>query len=96
VNISNAAVFGLQKDLKLTGLQYNTCLVVFFIPYVIFEVPSNYLLKRLRPHVWLSICMFGFGVVTVLQGLTKNYAGLIATRFFLGLFEVSRSSTSAR
>jgi hypothetical protein len=31
--------------------------------------------------------MFGFGLVTLLQGLVKNYSGLLATRFFLGVFE---------
>jgi hypothetical protein len=35
----------------------------------------------------VSICMFGFGLVTVCQGLVQNYSGLLATRFFLGLTE---------
>lgn len=86
-NIANASVFGLQKDLKLTGTQYNTALTMFFIPYIVFEIPSNIILKRLKPHVWLSACMFLFGLVTICQGLVKNWSGLLATRFFLGLAE---------
>ncbi|EHY52404.1 High-affinity nicotinic acid transporter [Exophiala dermatitidis] len=86
-NVANAAIFGLQKDLGLTATQYSTALTIFFVPYVIFEIPSNIILKRLRPHVWLSICMFGFGLVTVCQGLVQGYGGIITTRFFLGLFE---------
>lgn len=86
-NIANAKIFKLDKDLGLTGNQYNTALTIFFVPYIIFEIPSNILLKRLRPHVWLSACMFLFGVVTVCQGLVQNYSGLLATRFFLGLAE---------
>lgn len=86
-NIANAAVFGLAKDIGLTGNEYNTALTIFFVPYVIFEIPSNIILKRLKPHVWLSFCMFMFGLVTICQGLVQNYSGLIATRFFLGLFE---------
>lgn len=35
----------------------------------------------------LGLNMFGFGIVTVLQGLVQNYGGLLATRFFLGVFE---------
>lgn len=31
--------------------------------------------------------MFGFGLVTLLQGFVQNYAGLLTTRFFLGVFE---------
>jgi hypothetical protein len=41
VNIANAAVYGLEKELHLTGDQYNIALVIFFVPYVIFEIPSN-------------------------------------------------------
>ncbi|TKA64773.1 hypothetical protein B0A49_09980 [Cryomyces minteri] len=52
-----------------------------------FEIPSNLLLKKLKPHIWLSACMFLFGLTTVCQGLVQNYSGLLATRFFLGLFE---------
>ncbi|KAF2155650.1 MFS general substrate transporter [Myriangium duriaei CBS 260.36] len=89
VNISNAQVYGLstKSQLNLTGDEYNTALVIFFVPYVIFEIPSNILLKKFKPHVWLSLCMFGFGLVTTLQGLVQNYSGLLAVRFFLGIFE---------
>ncbi|KAF2679748.1 putative allantoate permease [Lentithecium fluviatile CBS 122367] len=87
VNISNALTMGLQKDLHLTGNQPNVALAIFFIPYVVFEIPSNILLKRLTPRVWLSGCTVGFGVAMLAQGFVKNYAGLLTTRFVLGLAE---------
>jgi len=87
VNIANAKSFSLTNDLNLTGVQYNTALTIFFIPYIIFEIPSNIFLKRLRPIVWLSLCMFLFGLVSICQGLVTSYGGLLTTRFFLGLFE---------
>ena len=86
-NIANASIFGLQKDLGLNGTEYSTALTIFFIPYILFEIPSNILLKKLKPHVWLSGCMFVFGFVTICQGLVQGYGGLLATRFFLGLAE---------
>lgn len=53
VNISNAAVLGLKEDLDIVnGTKYNTALTIFFVPYIIFEIPSNVLLKRLKPHIW--------------------------------------------
>lgn len=61
--------------------------MVFFVPYVVFEIPSNMLLKRFSPHVWLSINMFLFGFTTMMQGVVRNYGGLVTCRFFLGLFE---------
>ncbi|KAL8939257.1 MAG: hypothetical protein Q9216_003459 [Gyalolechia sp. 2 TL-2023] len=86
-NIANASVFGLQEELQLRNTQYNNALTIFFVPYIVFEIPSNVLLKKLKPHVWLSACMFLFGLVTICQGLVQNYSGLLATRFFLGLAE---------
>ncbi|KAL1969005.1 hypothetical protein VTN77DRAFT_839 [Rasamsonia byssochlamydoides] len=88
VNISNAVLFNLQSDLNIvTGTKYNTALTIFFVPYIVFEIPSNILLKKLKPHVWLSFCMFMFGLVMICQGLVQNWGGLMTTRFFLGVFE---------
>lgn len=89
VNIANARSFGLEADLGLdpTSLQFSTAVVIFFVPYILFEIPSNILLKRFKPSRWLSGCMFMFGLMTVVQGLVQNYGGLLAVRFFLGVFE---------
>jgi MFS family permease len=88
VNIANANVFGLSTELDLNvNNRYNTALVIFFVPYVLFEIPSNLLLKHCRPRYWLSACMFLFGLTTVCQGFVRNYSGLLAARFFLGFFE---------
>ncbi|KAH8077733.1 MFS general substrate transporter [Cristinia sonorae] len=87
VNIGNAALFGLKEDLKLGGSEYNNALVIFFIPYAICDIPANALMKRFKPHVWLSVCMFLFGLITICQGLTQSYGGLLTTRFLLGIFE---------
>lgn len=46
VNISNAAIFGLKGDLKLGGVEYNTALTIFFVPYIC-ECP--YLLSSSQP-----------------------------------------------
>ena len=52
MNISNALTLGLPAELRLTGNQPNIALTVFFVPYIIFEIPSNILLKKFKPHVW--------------------------------------------
>jgi hypothetical protein len=63
INIGNARIQGLEKDLGMAGSDYNIALFVFFIPYILFEVPSNVLLKRLKPSTWLSLIMFGWGKI---------------------------------
>lgn len=77
----------MPKELHLTGQQPNLALALFFVPYILFEVPSNIVMKKLSPHVWLSLCTMGFGVVMISQGFVKNLGGLITTRVLLGFFE---------
>jgi hypothetical protein len=86
--VGNAKIAGLADDLHLHGLQYNIALTVFFVPYALFEVPSNIVLKLLRPSIWISILMFSWGLVMTLMGVIQNTKGLYAARFFLGFAEV--------
>ncbi|KAL5601895.1 hypothetical protein FOBRF1_009428 [Fusarium oxysporum] len=86
-NIGNAKIEGLQEDLKMSPDQYNWCLTVFFFTYAAFEVPSNLLLKKLRPSVWLPTIMIAWGIVMTLMGIVQNYHGLLIARIFLGVTE---------
>lgn len=86
-NIGNARIAGMYEDLELYGLRYNTALTVFFVPYALFEVPSNIVLKMLRPSIWISILCFSWGLVMTLMGLVTTYEGLVAARIFLGVTE---------
>ncbi|CCU77063.1 pantothenate transporter liz1/MFS transporter,putative [Blumeria hordei DH14] len=87
VNIANARSFGLFDDLKLYGNRFNAALTIFFVPYILFEIPSNIFLKHFSPRYWISGCMFMFGAVTFSQGFVQSYTGLLITRFLLGFFE---------
>jgi hypothetical protein len=60
-NMGNAKIQGLEKSLDLVGQDYSIALCVFFIPYVLLEVPSNLILKRVRPSTWLSILVICWG-----------------------------------
>jgi len=45
-------VYGLKEDLNISGVQVSTALTMFFITYILFEIPWNITLKRLTPRVW--------------------------------------------
>ncbi|CAF1233669.1 unnamed protein product [Adineta steineri] len=87
VNIGQAKLDGLMESLKLTSAQYNACLSVFFITYVAFEIPSNLVLKKLRPSRWIPSIMIAWGIVMTLMGLVHSYGGLLACRLVLGAAE---------
>ncbi|OJJ41829.1 hypothetical protein ASPWEDRAFT_56825 [Aspergillus wentii DTO 134E9] len=93
-NISNAAIInieegnGIKKELgNLTSSQWAWALSIFYYPYLFFEPASTVLLKRWSPSVWMSRIMITWGIISMCQGATTNYAGILATRFFLGLAE---------
>ncbi|KAK7418582.1 hypothetical protein QQZ08_011166 [Neonectria magnoliae] len=87
-NIGNAKIEGMVDDLGMTGVQYNTVLSIFFIPYVLLEVPSNILLKKFkRPSMYLGILTTCWGTIMTCTGLVQNFGGLMTTRVLLGIFE---------
>lgn len=86
-NIGNAKVAGMTKTLGMNGAQYNMALTVFFFPYAVFEVPSNVVLKLMRPSTWIMILMLLWGCAMTFQGIVKSYNQLLVTRIFLGLTE---------
>ncbi|KAG5774647.1 hypothetical protein H9Q73_011686 [Fusarium xylarioides] len=87
INIGNARIQGLEADLNMSGEDYNIALFTFFILYILLEVPCNILLKNMRPSLFLSAIMTGWGIVTICQGLTQSFAGLIACRVIIGGLE---------
>lgn len=87
VNIGQANVAGLSQALKLQGNEYAVALSIFFVSYVAFEIPSNWLLKSMKPHRFVFLIMVSWGIVMTLMGIVQNAAGLQAARFFLGLAE---------
>ena len=60
---------------------------MFFFTYAFFEVPSNLLLKKLRPSIWLPTIMVAWGIVMTLMGIVQSYEGLLIARIFLGVTE---------
>jgi hypothetical protein len=73
--------------LKGERLTCDVRIQVFFFTYAAFEVPSNLLLKKLRPSIWLPTIMVAWGIVMTLMGIVQSYEGLLVARIFLGVTE---------
>ncbi|KAI1490830.1 MFS transporter-like protein [Biscogniauxia mediterranea] len=87
-NIGNARIVGLTEDLGIsTGTAYNVALLVFYIPYVLVDVPSNWMVKHVKAGLYLPALITAWGLVSTFLGFTKSLAGLIVCRLLLGLFE---------
>ncbi|KAL2418245.1 hypothetical protein ABEF95_005969 [Exophiala dermatitidis] len=93
-NVSNAAIMnlesgnGIKKELgHLTSTQWAFVLSVFYYPYMFLEPGSGLLIKRFSPSIWISRILLTWGIASICQAATKNYAGIIACRIFLGAAE---------
>ncbi|KXT11847.1 hypothetical protein AC579_4274 [Pseudocercospora musae] len=86
-NIGNARLAGLEKDLKLEGYDYNAVLSVFYISYIVFEIPSNICCKWIGPGWFIPTISLGFGICSVACAFVKTYSQVCGVRFLLGIFE---------
>jgi sugar phosphate permease len=68
-------------------VRFNWALSIFYIVYLLVEVPSNIILKRVGPRYYLPFLVVGFGLVSLCTAFVTNFAGLMVVRVFLGVFE---------
>ena len=72
----------------MTGNDYNVANMMFFVPYILAEVPANsILLKFSRPSIWIGIIVTAWGIVMTCSGFCQNFGGLLGCRVLLGIFE---------
>ncbi|KAK0206541.1 MFS transporter [Desarmillaria ectypa] len=86
-NVGNARISGLETDTHLHGNQFNMILAVFYITYILVELPSNWVLKRMKANRWLPLLVFVWGIITTLTALVQNLGGLVGIRMCLGICE---------
>ncbi|KAI0741207.1 MFS general substrate transporter [Earliella scabrosa] len=90
VAVTAARLKGLEQDLGLSDIQYETVLAVLYASYVPAQIPSNMILNRIsRPSYYIPLCVVLWGLTSALTGVAKNYAGILAARIFVGLPEAA-------
>lgn len=82
-----AATFGLQKDTGLTGNQYSLVGSISAIAQLGWQPFSSILIVKVPHRVLMPSLLLGWGIAQAAMAACHNYSGLLATRFFLGLFE---------
>ncbi|MFE7709738.1 MFS transporter [Streptomyces sp. NPDC057486] len=85
--VSFAEPNGMGQDLALTAAQFGFASGVFFIGYIILEVPSNMALHKFGARRWLARIMVSWGIVALLFTWVQNSEQLYTLRFLLGVAE---------
>ncbi|MYL83513.1 MFS transporter [Desulfovibrio aerotolerans] len=86
INVSFAAL-GMNQELGLSQTAYGFGAGIFFVGYVLFEVPSNLILAKVGPRLWIARIMLSWGVATVALALASGPASFAGLRFLLGVAE---------
>ncbi|KAI8391808.1 major facilitator superfamily domain-containing protein [Radiomyces spectabilis] len=86
-NLANAFISGMEEELNITGVQYNWMVVMFMIGYLVMQIPSNMLLSRLRPSIYLPAMEFVWCVLTLSMACVQSVRAVCILRFLLGLAE---------
>jgi len=90
VNVGYAALT-MNAELGIDPAFFGFISGIFFISYVLFEVPSNQFLVRTGARVWLTRIMVSWGIITVLIAFVQTPVQLAILRFLLGAAEAGFS-----
>ncbi|KAK8876683.1 transporter [Apiospora arundinis] len=86
-NIAQARLNTFEEDLGLSGDDYNTAVAVLTVGYMLAQLPSNMLLTRVRPSVYLPVTAIVWSAVSAATAGTTSPETLFVVRFFLGILE---------
>ncbi|RMJ01441.1 hypothetical protein CDV36_015817 [Fusarium kuroshium] len=92
-NAANARIMNKGTDrnimtqLNMTADDYNWVSTIYNIPFMLFEIPTNMIVKKMLPSRFQSRIMVTWGLVLACHAAVKSSAGLLTARFFLGVAE---------
>jgi len=86
-NLSQARQGDLERDLDMHGSDFNLATSIFFVGYLMMQLPSNLLITRLPPSIYLSVAATVWGVVSTCNGAVQSFGQLVAVRLVLGFVE---------
>ncbi|KAL6875479.1 MFS general substrate transporter [Trichoderma longibrachiatum] len=81
------ATYGLKTDTHLTGGQYSIIGSIAPIAQLVWQPFSSYLIVKVPHRILMPVLCMGWGIAQTLMATCNSFSGLMATRFFLGLFE---------
>lgn len=86
INISFAKL-RMSEDLLLSDAAYGIGTSLFFIGYLIFEIPSNIYLKKVGTRATLTRIMLLWGILTILMSCVQSTTSFYILRFLIGVAE---------
>lgn len=77
----------MDKDLQMRGYDYNRIITIFYISYILFEIPGTLCCKWMGPGWFLPLSVVLFGIASVCTAFVNTVPQAMGVRFLLGIFE---------
>ncbi len=71
----------------MMGIQYNYAVTLWTIGYIIGEIPSNLILTKIRPSIWIPVLELIWSILTICTCRVTTVYQLYALRFLVGVAE---------
>src|SRR5215813_11174444 len=88
VNVSFANL-RMSADLGFSDRAYGLGVGMFYLTYVLFEIPGAVIAERWSARKWTARIMISWGIITALTGFVHTARQFYAARFLLGMAESS-------
>lgn len=86
-NLAQARQGTLEEDLGMSGTDFNLATSIFFVGYLMMQLPSNMLITRVRPSLYLGLSCGLWGVVSTCNAAVHSFPSLVVVRLILGFVE---------
>ena len=86
VNVGFAAL-SMSQDIGLNASMFGFGSGIFFLGYVLFQIPSNLILLRVGARVWIARVVIAWGLVSIASAFVVGPYSFYTLRFLLGLAE---------
>ncbi|GAB7325112.1 hypothetical protein MBLNU13_g09198t2 [Cladosporium sp. NU13] len=86
-NISNAVSDNMLDDLGITQGDYNIGQTISRVGFLVAELPSQLISKKIGPDVWIPIQICAFSFISAMQFFLKGRASFLATRYLIATFQ---------
>jgi MFS family permease len=87
INVSNARLAGMQEDLHMTDVEWSAGISLFYVGYIISQIPGNVIIAKSSPRVIMPCIMLAWSAVTMAMPAVKSPWGFMLCRFLVGVTE---------
>ncbi|RYN66036.1 hypothetical protein AA0117_g11996 [Alternaria alternata] len=87
INVSNARLAGMQHDIHMSDVEWSAGISLFYVGYIISQVPANIIMSKQKPRIWMPCIMLAWSSVTICMPACTRPWHFMLCRFLVGFTE---------